>query len=120
MKKPPSISTTEAQQVLSYIMGRARTDAVFRRNLLDNPRTTLEEEFDFALPESFNIRFVENLGADLTVVLPDLDDSGSELSDEDLGYVAGGATEWISVVLTESEALKEAWDKTSCVPQVTF
>ena len=82
----------EAQMVFSYLMRRAATDMTFRRALLRNPKATLEQEFDLALPPTFNIRFVENHGADLTLVLPDPCDDAS-LSEADLEFVAGGAAD---------------------------
>ncbi len=94
MKTFNSVSTVEARQVFRYLMRRAATDMTFRSGLLSNPRETLRTEFDLDLPEDFNVRFVENRGADLTVVLPD---PGGEVSlgddaraDDDLDQVAGG------------------------------
>lgn len=61
----------EACDLFRYVMDRAQTDMVFRAGLLNSPRQILERALDIDLPEEFNIRFVENKGADLTVVLPD-------------------------------------------------
>lgn len=61
----------QACELFRYVMDRAQTDMVFRAGLLNCPRQSLEKALDVDLPEEFNIRFVENKGADLTVVLPD-------------------------------------------------
>lgn len=76
--------------VYSYVMKRARTDKAFRHSLLFEPKQALEEEFDISLPEYFNIRFIEKNGADITIVLPDLETHETLLGEYDLGYVAGG------------------------------
>lgn len=74
------ISDEEARRVLAYVLRRAETDPSFRSALLSNPKEALEAEFAIELPGSFNIQFVENNGADLTVVLPDV---ASERSSDD-------------------------------------
>lgn len=61
----------EACELFRYVMDRAQTDMTFRSGLLNAPREILEKVLDIDLPAEFNIRFVENKGADLTVVLPD-------------------------------------------------
>lgn len=61
----------EACKLFHYVMDRATTDMHFRRGLLDQPKRVLEKMLEIKLPSDFNIRFVENKGADLTVVLPD-------------------------------------------------
>jgi hypothetical protein len=66
-------------------------DAAFRRSLLTDPRSALQKELDLELPGDFKIRFVENEGADLTVILPDLELPDIELSDENLVRIFGGA-----------------------------
>lgn len=86
-----ALTREEMRAVYSYVMKRARTDRDFRHALLFSPKQALEQEFDLDLPDHFNIRFVENNGADLTLVLPDLEPLPDEpLSEYDLGYVAGG------------------------------
>jgi hypothetical protein len=108
-----SISEEEARRVIAYVLRRAETDPSFRSALLSTPKEALEAEFAIDLPDSFNIRFVENNGADLTVVLPDVASerppagtsgprggsrspsenglSGDRLSGDDLTAVSGGS-----------------------------
>jgi len=96
---PNSISTAEARKVFEYVKSRSQSDPAFRQRLLDAPREVLEKEFDVALPENFNIRFVENQGADLTVVLPDPPKRTGELSDDELEPVSGGTASAVTSAL---------------------
>ncbi len=81
--------TTEKYQAL---LSRSATDPSFRNQLLTNPRAALATFGDKSvadIPESVNIKFIENK-VDATIVLPDFVDSTAELSDRDLETVAGG------------------------------
>lgn len=69
----------EACKLFRYVMDRSQTDMVFRSGLLNQPKEVLEEVLSIELPPEFNIRFVENKGADLTVVLPDPGASNGQL-----------------------------------------
>lgn len=80
----------EAQKALQVIVKRASMDVEFRSRILENPAGAVLEATGRPLPEGFVINVVENDGADLTVVLPDLS-VASELSDDLLEAVAGGA-----------------------------
>ena len=87
------LTQDESRLLFTYPMQRPTTDMAFRRALLHDPKEALEQEFDFVLPPQFNIRFVENHGADLTIVLPDPPGHNGLLSDRELEYVAGGNAE---------------------------
>jgi hypothetical protein len=65
-------------------------DAGFRQLCLTAPATAVKEQSGKDLPDNFAIRFVENRGANLTIVLPDPIPSSGELSDTELESVAGG------------------------------
>ncbi|GEM_PF-4246894 len=91
MQEPLPLSEEEARDVYCYVIRRAVTDPAFRAALLRDARATLEREFDLILPVHFNIRFVENEGADLTIVLPDPGGVDGALNMQTLEYVAGGA-----------------------------
>lgn len=119
MEPSTSISASEARKVFEYVKRRSRTDAAFRRKLLDAPRETLEAEFDVALPKDFNIRFVENMGADLTVVLPDPVEPGDKLSDDDLDHVAGGAGSGVSAALEKVSQQRGAHEREKWTAQIT-
>ncbi len=57
---------------------------------LNDPNGAANETTGKNIPEGFSLRFVENQGADLTVVLPDMIDANAELSEQELEAVAGG------------------------------
>lgn len=116
---PDSISTAEARKVFKYVKSRAKTDPEFREKLLSAPREVLEAEFDVPLPENFSIRFVENQGADLTVVLPDPSDPDAELSDDDLEHVAGGAGPGVDSALENVGRQRHALTRDAWVEQLS-
>jgi len=98
---------------------RSKTDPAFRRKLLDAPRDAVESEFDMALPMNFNIRFVENRGADLTVVLPDPSERADELSDNDLKHVAGGKASELPTVLDHIDRHREVREQNAWTDQMS-
>jgi hypothetical protein len=87
----------EAQAQFQEMMVKSATDADFRQRLLTSPREVLEE-LGADVPESLEIRFIENQ-ADATIVLPDIIDPSAELSDHELEAVAGGWV-WTIIPLT--------------------
>ena len=84
------LTSQEAEQAVETIIKRAQTDSEFRQLCLDSPNTAAQKATGKDIPEGFTLRFVENQGADMTVVLPDLVDANAELADADLEAVAGG------------------------------
>ena len=85
-----TLTSFEAEQAIEQIVKRAQTDSEFRKLCLDNPDAAATEATGKNIPEDFTLRFVENQGADLTVVLPDMVDPSAELSEQELEQVAGG------------------------------
>ena len=79
----------QAQEQLQALQSRAATDWDFRQKLLSDPRAAVSEFTGNAVPDSFNVAFVENK-ADATIVLPDYVDPDSELSEDELEAVSGG------------------------------
>ena len=84
------ITNQEAEQAIAQVIERAQTDSEFRQLCLSNPNAAAREATGKDIPEDFTLKFVDNQGADLTVVLPDLVDSSVELSNAELEQVAGG------------------------------
>jgi hypothetical protein len=85
-----------SRETLDAIITRAETDAVFRAQLLSDPRTAIQATFGVRIPEDVRIRFIErDADVDALIVLPDLSSlattPGAELSDQDLEQVTGGA-----------------------------
>jgi len=98
MKKAVEAYATHPEQMqkvaekIQEILVRSATDLAFRQRLLADPRATVAEFTGRSLsdmPESFNVKFVENK-AGVTIVLPDPIDGAAELSEQELEAVAGG------------------------------
>ena len=80
----------EVQSTIEQVRKKASTDSEFRKLCLENPAGAVKEVSGKELPEGLIIKFVENAGAHMTFVLPDMISTG-ELVEEDLEQVAGGA-----------------------------
>jgi hypothetical protein len=77
------------------LMKRSLEDQAFRQRLLDDPKGTMEQELGSRLPESVEVRAVEETPEIIYLVLPSASPLGEgvELSDQDLEQVAGGVGE---------------------------
>lgn len=80
----------KANEKLRVLAKRAQTDLEFRKLALADPAAAIAKIDPTPMPAWFKIRFVDNAGATLTVVLPDPIKADSELSDAELEQVAGG------------------------------
>jgi hypothetical protein len=84
-----------AQETLKRMLARSASDIDFRRKLIADPRAAVAE---FAgrdvstIPESFNVKFVENAPGTQTIVLPNAVDTNAELSESELETVSGGTS----------------------------
>ena len=85
-----TITQQEAEQAIQQIIKRAQTDAEYRQLCLSDPNKAATEVTGKEMPAGYTLKFVENQGADLTVVLPDIIEESAELSDTELDQVAGG------------------------------
>lgn len=93
----------KSQGLIEKAVERSMADSAFREALIHEPKATLlsffeeviddEEEYEEVAEaaENFEVGFVEQDRRDLVVVLPDPVDEVSELSEEELEAVAGGA-----------------------------
>jgi hypothetical protein len=74
------------------LIQRSLQDESFRRKLLADPHAALEEELGARLPEEVEVRAVEETADTIYLVLPSASPlgKGGELSDRELGAVAGG------------------------------
>jgi hypothetical protein len=75
------------------LIQRSLEDEDFRQSLLDDPKGTAEQELGSHLPESIELRVVEESADTIYLVLPPSATAvgeGGELSDEALEAVAGG------------------------------
>jgi hypothetical protein len=74
------------------LIEKSLRDESFRQRLLEDPRAAVEEELGTRLPESVQVRAVEESAQTIYLVLPSASPigEGGELSDEALESVAGG------------------------------
>jgi hypothetical protein len=80
------------QELQNELIVRAMKDENFRKELLSNPKALVEKEIgklkkDAKLPETLEVKVIEQPANALYLVLPTMPD---ELSDEALDNVAGG------------------------------
>jgi len=83
------------QELEQKIIEKAMKDETFRKQLIENPSTTLNDEFGFITPESVEIKVLEEEPGKIYIVLPcpPVQSSGEdlELTDAELRSVAGGS-----------------------------
>ena len=74
------------------LIQRSLEDETFRQRLLDDPKGTIQQELGSRMPESVEVRVVEETAETIYLVLPAASPvgEGGELSDEELQSVAGG------------------------------
>ena len=78
-------------------------DEAFRRRLLADPKAAVEQELGTQLPEEVRVVALEETQDTIYLVLPSTPMAGGELSDQELGSVAGGG-----------------WDDTECQETQVF
>lgn len=88
----------DQRDALQKVIKKATVDEKVRKQLLTNPNTVLKQ-FGINVAEFPKVRFVENKGSDMTIVLPDPVEAAPELSEEELEQIAGGL---MSAARTES------------------
>lgn len=78
----------ELEKVLLEIKKKAITDADFRRQALLDASSVVKDISGKELPDGMKLKFIENDGAHMTIVLPDM--ATGEISEDELDQVAGG------------------------------
>jgi hypothetical protein len=84
-------SSQSRKNIEAHIIAQAWKDENYKQELLNNPKSIFEKEFNIKLPSQVNIKILEENPTTLYFVLsksPDL--SKAELSNEQLETVAGG------------------------------
>jgi hypothetical protein len=76
------------------LIDRSLQDEDFRQRLLAEPRAAIEQELGIRVPESVEVRVVEESADTIYLVLPSASPlgQGGEISDQELDAVAGGET----------------------------
>jgi hypothetical protein len=75
-------------EVERRLIEKSLQDEDFRRRLMEDPKGTVEEELGTRLPEEVRVVAVEETADTIYLVLPSTS-MGGELSDQELGAVAG-------------------------------
>ncbi len=88
----------KADEAFQQLLARSATDLTFRKQLLENPRTAIEQFTGRPAGEA-NVTFVENK-ADATIVLPEFVGPAAELSESELETVAGGTSPTLTITIT--------------------
>ena len=88
----------QMKEVATTVTEKAKTDPAFRASLISDPHAAIESATGHVVPDSFKMNFVENHGAHMTVVLPDLKSEADELSEAELAQVAGGKNSFMDLV----------------------
>ncbi|KPD07730.1 hypothetical protein AM501_13955 [Aneurinibacillus migulanus] len=85
-------SMEKVEEALETIKQKAATDSEFRTLCLNNPEEAVKQATGMEVPEGFKLRMVDNAGAHLTVVLPDVRSGEGELDESELAQVSGGTS----------------------------
>jgi hypothetical protein len=80
------------QKLEQQLIEKALKDESFRRQLIEDPRAAIEAETGLNIPETLNIKVLEEDSQTVYLVLPDVIamNGQNELTDEELNGVAGG------------------------------
>lgn len=78
----------EVNQAIEKVKELSVKDAAFRKLCLENPNEAIKKVTGKDVPEGIVIKFIENVDAHATIVLPDA--AAGELSDAALDSVTGG------------------------------
>ena len=81
-------SKEDAEKIIFDLKKLAMKDSVFRKMCLANAAAAVKAVSGKELPEGMKVKFIENDGNHMTIVLPDMVDG--EMSESDLDSVAGG------------------------------
>ncbi|MDB6135349.1 MAG: hypothetical protein JWM59_3592 [Verrucomicrobiales bacterium] len=77
-------------EIEEIVIHNAVNHSEYRNALLKNPKKVIETQLNNKLPESLDVKVVQETGDTIYLRLPHVITEGSELSDSDLEQVAGG------------------------------
>jgi len=83
---------TEIKETLAEIGRRSTSDSDYRSLALRDAKAAIKRITPKPIPESFKIKFIEDSGAGMTVVLPPAKSKDGVLSDDELELVSGGGS----------------------------
>jgi len=84
--------TPSLEDIKHRVIEKATADQVFRNEVLATPRAAIRREFGVEFPGELDVQVVEESWTRVWIVLPAPPprEDGEELSDAELGKVAGG------------------------------
>jgi len=82
----------QRKQLEQQVIEKAMKDASFRKQLIEDPKFVLEQETGMKLPDSFNIKIIEEDTQTFYLVLPEKinPETEDELTEAELMKVSGG------------------------------
>jgi len=85
----------QRKQLEQQIIEKAMKDESFRMQLIEDPRFILEQETGMKIPDSFNIKILEEDAQTFYIVLPEKinPETEDELTEAELMKVSGGQQE---------------------------
>ena len=91
----------ERKELETQLIEKAMKDEAFREELLNNPKETLEREFEMKIPDFMNVAVLEEDAQTFYLVLPQKINAQSkdELTEAELMAVSGGAM-WTEAAAT--------------------
>lgn len=82
----------QRKQLEEQLIAKATKDENFRKLLLENPRAAIENETGIKMPDTLNLKVVEEDTATFYLILPPVinPETEDELSEAELEMVSGG------------------------------
>jgi hypothetical protein len=80
-------------EIEERLIAKAWQDPAFKQELISNPKDTIAKE-GISLPDTIEVRVVEENANTLCFVIPAQPNSTEELSEAELEAIAGGAQCW--------------------------
>lgn len=77
----------DRSELQKEVVKKAMADSEFRKNLLANPKETLNKTFKIEFSDKSSVKIIEEDQNTINIIVPE---ASSELSDDDLENVAGG------------------------------
>lgn len=111
-------NTNQRMAMEAQVIKKSLKDPDFRKNLIDNPKATIEKEYGVKLPENIKINVYPEAKNTINLVLPAVQSSSADLSDGEIGSVAD-CSGWSSFAGCTIECTQCGNNDTSCQPGPT-